>query len=117
MKSNNVNLYESVKGAKLNDDQMKPTDTKNIQDALGDLGRMSPQLQEQQSMVCLLQQINLYRELLAQVTYQNQLLGSNVSSNQGLGNIDGMNELQSLMQSDKNMAFRGFQQSKDSESK
>lgn len=45
MKSNNVNLYESVKGAKLNDDQMKPTDTKNIQDALGDLGRMSPQLQ------------------------------------------------------------------------
>lgn len=67
-------------------------------------------------MVCLLQQINLYRELLAQVTYQNQLLGSNVNSNQGgLSTMEGISELQNLMQSDKNMNLRGFQQSKDSE--
>lgn len=67
-------------------------------------------------MVCLLQQINLYRELLAQVTYQNQLLGSNVNSNQGgLSTMEGISELQNLMQSDKNMNLRGFQQNKDSE--
>ena len=50
------------------------------------MGRLSPQLQEQQSMLCLLQQINLYRELLTQVTYQNQLLGRNL--NQGPGSSD-----------------------------
>ena len=54
---------------------------------MGDMGRLSPQLHEQQSMLCILQQINLYRELLTQVTYQNQLLGRNL--NQGGPGISG----------------------------
>lgn len=29
-----MNLYETMKGTKLDDEQMKPTDTKNIQDSL-----------------------------------------------------------------------------------
>jgi hypothetical protein len=89
---------ESIKGGKANDEQMKPTETKDIQEALSDLSRISqsPQLQEQQSMLCLMQQINLYRELLSQVTYQNQLLGSNVNSSQGGGNSDG-NEMPNVM--------------------
>jgi hypothetical protein len=82
---------ESIKGGKGNDEQMKPTETKDIQETLGDMNRISqsPQVQEQQSMLCLMQQINLYRELLSQVTYQTQLLGNNVNSSQGGGNSDG----------------------------
>jgi hypothetical protein len=59
-------------------------------------------------MLCLLQQMNLYRELLDQVTYQNQLLGSNINSNQGGGNAEG-NELPNGIQSEKLIGFRGFQ--------
>jgi hypothetical protein len=74
----------------------------------GDLSRKTPQQQEHYSMLCLMQQINLYRELLAKVTYQNQLLGSNVNSNQVGGNGDA-NELPNGVQSDKLIGFRGFQ--------
>jgi hypothetical protein len=59
-------------------------------------------------MLCLLQQINLYREILAKVAYQNQLLGNNVNINQGNGNIDA-EELQHMMQPDKLRGFRGCQ--------
>ena len=63
-----------------------------MNDPLGDMNRLSPQLQEQQSMLCLLQQINLYRELLTQVTYQNQLLGRNLGSGQMMQENIKMNE-------------------------
>lgn len=42
-------------------------------------------------MAYLLQQINLYRELLNQVTYQNELLGRNMNTGQGInpsGNVN-----------------------------
>lgn len=70
-------------------------------------------MQEQQSMICLLQQINLYRELLAQVTYQNQLLGRNMGPGHGINPNAATNELQELLQQgERAMSFRGFQGSK-----
>jgi hypothetical protein len=59
-------------------------------------------------MLYLLQQINLYRELLAQVAYQNQLLGSNVSLNQGVNGDDG-NLQHNSIQHEKIVGGRGFQ--------
>jgi hypothetical protein len=67
-------------------------------------------------MLCLLQQINLYRELLGQVAYQNQLLGNNVNTNHGAGNIDA-EELQNMMQPDKIRGFRGCQENEYREPK
>ena len=42
------------------------------------MGRM-PASEDQQSIVCLIQQVNLYKELLSQVTYQNKLLTRDIS--------------------------------------
>ena len=36
-------------------------------------------LQDSQSILALLQQINLYKNILAQVSYQNQILGRNLN--------------------------------------
>ena len=43
---------------------------------------MPLQNEEQQSMLCLIQQIGLYKELLAQVNYQNQLLTRDITMKQ-----------------------------------
>jgi hypothetical protein len=55
-----------------------------------------PQNEDQQSIVCLMQQIELYKELLAQVTYQNQLLSRDITIKQNhpmntFGGMQGMN--------------------------
>lgn len=65
-------------------------------------------------MICLLQQINLYRELLAQVTYQNQLLGRNMGTGHAINPNATTSELQELLQQgERAMSFRGFQSSKE----
>lgn len=40
----------------------------------------NPNLTDSQSILALLQQINLYKNILAQVNYQNNLLGRNINS-------------------------------------
>lgn len=65
--------------------------------------------------------------MLAQVSYQNQLLGRNIGSSQGMGSTPNMNELQEMLQSNNQTlgmgglgglgGFRGFQQNKESESR
>ena len=53
-----------MKGGNRSDDDngRQNNEFKGMGDGMGgDMGRLSPQLQEQQSMLCLLQQINLYR--------------------------------------------------------
>jgi hypothetical protein len=61
-----------------------------------ELGKLPLQNEEQQSIVCLIQQIGLYKELLSQVTYQNQLLSRDITYKQQnnlgqFGNMPGMN--------------------------
>ena len=119
VKSNNMNLYESMKGGnKPEDDPIRNNniDFNNLNDSMGDMGRLSPQMQEQQSMLCLLQQINLYRELLAQVTYQNQILGRNVGQSQGSTRSDEMPQNMHNQQRN-NYEYRNNFQSRDSESR
>ena len=36
-------------------------------------------MQDSQSILALLQQINLYKNILAQISYQNQILGKNIN--------------------------------------
>lgn len=50
-----------------------------------EMGRMPIQNEEQQSIVCLLQQVGLYKELLAQITYQNQMLSRDMTIKQAMG--------------------------------
>lgn len=76
-----------MKGSKSSEDESQKQ--KNPQDPLSDLSRFSPQ--ENQSMAYLLQQINLYRELLNQVTYQNELLGRNMNTGQGINPSSNVN--------------------------
>lgn len=52
-----------------------------------ELGRMPLQTEEQQSILCLIQQISLYKELLSQVTYQNQLLSRDITFKQQQQNV------------------------------
>lgn len=46
------------------------------------MNKIPLQNEEQQSIICLIQQINLYKELLAQVNYQNQLLTRDITYRQ-----------------------------------
>lgn len=72
---NNSNLKECIKG------ENKPEEISNFDensDLMKNL-RMSAQ-PDQQSVMSLLQQIGLYRELLTQVAYQNSLLQRSMSN-------------------------------------
>eukprot|EP00919_Chromeraceae_sp_WS-2016_P071871 GHVR01170094.1.p1 GENE.GHVR01170094.1~~GHVR01170094.1.p1 ORF type:complete len:123 (-),score=12.84 GHVR01170094.1:6-374(-) len=40
-----------------------------------------PHLQEQQLTICLINQINIYRDLLGEISYQNQLLSQSIGLN------------------------------------
>lgn len=118
VKANNLNLYESMKNSgstsKQDEEQKKLMESKGAGDPLNDMSRVPPQVQEQQSMMCLLQQISLYRELLAQVTYQNQLLGRNLGTT---GSSSGSNEMPEMLPGDRMMNFRGFVPGKESDSR
>lgn len=75
-----------------------------------DVNRLHLNPQESQSMAYLLQQINLYRELLNQVTYQNELLGRNMNQTSSMGASETQDPLQNLNMGGNGMRFRGFQQ-------
>jgi hypothetical protein len=44
-----------------------------------EIDKIPLQNEEQQSIICLIQQTALYKELLSQVSYQNQLLSRDIS--------------------------------------
>ena len=52
------------------------------QKMLETMNRQPLQSEDQQSIVCLVQQIGLYKELLAQISYQNQLLARDINFKQ-----------------------------------
>jgi hypothetical protein len=57
-----------------------------------EIGRLPMQNEEQQSIMCLIQQIGLYKELLSQVTYQNQILSRDINFKQQ-GNYNAMPQM------------------------
>lgn len=85
---------------------------------MNNMNRLNPQLQEQQSMLCLMQQINLYRELLTQVTYQNQLLGRNLGQGPNMNGVSREDMPQNPQMGQRNsFEYRNNFQSRDSESR
>ncbi len=76
VKNNNVNLYDSMTGNNVSEHLLN----QNAMDRFSNNNRNEQRNAENpyqfnEQLQCLMQQVNLYRELLAQITYQNALLG------------------------------------------
>ena len=88
IKTNNNSLYENISGASLTDQMIHKNNLERYfqaeqQQRMLEMGRGMPmQTEEQQSIISLMQQIGLYKELLSQVSYQNQLLSRDISARQ-----------------------------------
>lgn len=81
VKNNNVNLYDSLTGNNVTEHLLNQSGFGN---RTGQQNSENPyQMNEQ--LQCLMQQVNLYRELLAQITYQNALLGGRTYPQSGSG--------------------------------
>jgi hypothetical protein len=105
IRSNNGNLFENMQQSlpdqllhKANLDRYMQSEQ---QQKLLDMARSPLPSDDPNSVVCLIQQINLYKELLSQVTYQNQLLSRDIqlkqqSPMQPFGTIPGLNFLNSM---------------------
>lgn len=84
VKNNNVNLYDSLTGNNVTEHMLN-------QNGLNRFGNQNDQrnpenpYQVNEQLQCLMQQVNLYRELLAQITYQNALLGGRTYPQSGSG--------------------------------
>ena len=88
IKSNNNSLFENMNGMSLGDQINHKSNLERYlqaeqQQKMLEMGRGMPmQTEEQQSIISLMQQIGLYKELLSQVSYQNQLLSRDISARQ-----------------------------------
>ena len=88
IKTNNNSLYENMNGASLTDQMIHKNNLERYfqaeqQQRMLEISRGMPmQTEEQQSIISLMQQIGLYKELLSQVSYQNQLLSRDISARQ-----------------------------------
>lgn len=69
------------------------------------MGRIPLQNEDQQSIISLVQQIGLYKELLSQVTYQNQLLSRDISMRQNIP----MNQMKYPQQDQYSSALQNLQ--------
>ena len=95
VKNNNNGLFEGMNQSLSDQMNHKNNMDRYVQNEqlqkMMDQGRMNPQNEDQPSLLCLMQQIELYKELLAQVTYQNQLLSRDISIKQPpMGSFGGM---------------------------
>lgn len=96
VKNNNSNLFEGMNppmsesmGPKNSSDRYQADQLQKMMEQ----GRMNSN-EDQQSVMCLMQQIELYKELLAQVTYQNQLLSRDIGIKQSpMGSFGGMGSM------------------------
>ena len=84
IKNSNMNLYENMVGQMQQQQSNTSQHSQQSQQNNNQNAQMSQNtnFQDPQNIVALLQQINLYKEILAQVSYQNQLLGRNISGGQ-----------------------------------
>lgn len=98
VKSNNNSLYDGMMNHSLVDQLMHKNNIERYiqaeqQQKMMEMGRMPLQNEEQQSIVCLIQQIGLYKELLSQVTYQNQLLSRDITYKQQQNAMSSLSQL------------------------
>lgn len=96
VKANN-SLYDEVMGKPLAEQIAQKNNLERYiqaeqQQKMMEIGRLPMQNEEQQSIMCLIQQIGLYKELLSQVTYQNQILSRNINFKQQ-GNYSAMPQM------------------------
>jgi len=96
VKANN-SLYDEVMGQPLADQLAQKNNLERYiqaeqQQKMMEIGRLPLQNEEQQSIMCLIQQIGLYKELLSQVTYQNQILSRDINFKQQ-GNYNTMPQM------------------------
>lgn len=101
LKSNNGSLFDRMPNQNIPDQLLHKSTMErfmqNEQDQkMLELGRLPPPNDDQQSIVCLIQQVNLYKELLSQVTYQNQLLTRDITFKQQQQQMQGLNYLQAM---------------------
>lgn len=90
VKGNNTTMYEGMMNPSVSDQMLQKNNLERYmqsdqQQKMLEMGRMPIQNEEQQSIVCLLQQVGLYKELLAQITYQNQMLSRDMTLKQTMG--------------------------------
>jgi hypothetical protein len=98
VKSNNNSLYDGMINHSLVDQLMHKNNLERYiqaeqQQKMMEMGRLPLQNEEQQSIVCLIQQIGLYKELLSQVTYQNQLLSRDITYKQQQNAMNSLSQL------------------------
>jgi hypothetical protein len=98
VKSNNNSLYDGMINHSLVDQLMHKNNLERYlqaeqQQKMIEMGRLPLQNEEQQSIVCLIQQIGLYKELLSQVTYQNQLLSRDITYKQQQNAMNSLSQL------------------------
>lgn len=109
VKNNNNSLFENMCNNTMTDQLIHKNNMDRLmqvdqQQKILEMNKMPLQSEEQQSIVSLIQQIGLYKELLSQVTYQNQLLTRDISFKQvnsqhnmgQFGQMGGMNFLNSM---------------------
>ena len=98
VKSNNNSLYDGMINHSIVDQLMHKNNLERYiqaeqQQKMMEMGRLPLQNEEQQSIVCLIQQIGLYKELLSQVTYQNQLLSRDITYKQQQSAMNSLSQL------------------------
>lgn len=98
VKSNNNSLYDGMMNNSIVDQLVHKTNIERYMQAeqqqkMMEMGRLPLQNEEQQSIVCLIQQIGLYKELLSQVTYQNQLLSRDITYKQQQNAMNSLSQL------------------------
>ena len=88
VKNNNNGLYDGMINPSMNDQLMhknnidRANQNDQHQKMLEMMNRQPLQNDDQQSILCLVQQVSLYKELLAQISYQNQLLTRDINNKQ-----------------------------------